>query len=144
VNFHLELSNPDYQEEVSVQAEHVRKALELDYSLPLSKLHIVVEEGEDVSLYQRPYERYIRTLNERNNMKMNVYEQPKNVIEKVYLDLENASTTKSHNVKIDILQKSLGSLVGIEESEYVSDSQLDLVDSEVHAERLRHQQENLY
>jgi hypothetical protein len=39
VNFHIELAKSDLQEDLAVKAEaHIKKALALDYSVPLGKV----------------------------------------------------------------------------------------------------------
>jgi len=35
------------------------KAIKLDPSIPLHKINVKFENSEDLSLYQRPYERYL-------------------------------------------------------------------------------------
>ena len=56
-------------------------------------------------------------MREKVRLKQNLYVEPRNDIEKVILDLESASLSKSENMRIDILQKCLGTLVNLEERE---------------------------
>ncbi|EAR90704.2 hypothetical protein TTHERM_00705200 (macronuclear) [Tetrahymena thermophila SB210] len=145
VNFHLELAKSELAEENTLNAGvHIRKALQLDYSIPLAKVKNLVKEDQDKSLYQRPYERYLKSLQDKINLKSNQNAEAKTVVEKVILDLENAMNQKQENTKIDILQKCLGSLVNLEEKEYVLDEKRDLVEEEINKEKLKHKQDNLY
>ncbi|KAL4435549.1 hypothetical protein ABPG74_020325 [Tetrahymena malaccensis] len=145
VNFHLELAKSELAEENPNKAGvHIRKALQLDYSIPLAKVKNLVKEDQDKSLYQRPYERYLKSLQDKINLKQNQNAEAKTVVEKVILDLENAMNQKQEGTKIDILQKCLGSLVNLEEKEYVLDEKRDLVEEEINKEKLKHKQDNLY
>lgn len=84
VNFHLELAKSDLQEDYHTKAnEHIQKALELDYSNPLTKIKVKYDEGEDLSLYQRPYDRYLISLRDKIKLKLNIYGESKTVIENV-------------------------------------------------------------
>lgn len=56
----------------------------------------------------------------------------------MFLDLEIALNQKQENTKIDILQKCLGSIVNLEEKEFVLDTTRDLVEEEDNRERLKH------
>jgi hypothetical protein len=53
VNLHIELAKADLLDDFAIKADaHIRKALQLDYSLPLAKLSTVkIEPDEDVALY---------------------------------------------------------------------------------------------
>ena len=80
------------QDDFMKAEEHIRKALSLDYSIPFLKVQqkyngsnnqSKIDEEEDLSLYQRPYDRYLTMLRDKIKLKNNVYNDPKNVIEKV-------------------------------------------------------------
>lgn len=59
----MELAKSDLFDDFAVKAEaHIRKALELDCSIPLSKLGFKLDEEEEASLYQRPYDKYLKSL----------------------------------------------------------------------------------
>jgi hypothetical protein len=104
VNFHVELAKTDLQEDLAVKAEaHIRKALALDYSIPVGKVQFKIDEDEDLSLYQRPYDKYLNNLKEKIKLKQNIYADPKNEIERVILNLESAALSKSENMRIDVL-----------------------------------------
>lgn len=91
MNYHIELAKSDLQEDFAVKAEaHIRKAMALDYSIPLGKVQFKYEEGEDLGLYQRPYDKYLRNLEEKIRLKQNIYGEPKNEIERVISNLESA------------------------------------------------------
>ncbi len=52
INFHLEIAKYEMQEEFLTNAEkHIHKALLLDTSIPLNKVTLKYDEGEDLSLY---------------------------------------------------------------------------------------------
>ena len=57
VNFHLEIAKYWISEDTLSRAEqHLQKALELDYSIPLRMLQegptkVQIDEGEDIELY---------------------------------------------------------------------------------------------
>ncbi|CAD8135763.1 unnamed protein product [Paramecium octaurelia] len=145
VNFHIELAKSDLQEDLAVKAEqHIKKALQLDYSVPLGKVQFKYDEGEDLGLYQRPYDKYLRNLEEKIRLKLNIYQEPKNDIERVITQLENVQAAKSENLRIDILQKCLGTIVNLQEQEYWYDTKLDLVEEEQNREKVLKKQENLY
>ena len=60
VNLHLELAKSDFiDDSISKADTHINKAIKLDPSIPLSKLKDKFNEEEDLSLYQRPNERYL-------------------------------------------------------------------------------------
>jgi len=101
--------------------------LELDYSNPLTKIKVKYDEGEDLSLYQRPYDRYLISLRDKIKLKLNIYGESKTVIENVIQNLESVTLSKGENMRIEILQKSLGSLVNLEERDYYYDPARDLV-----------------
>ena len=85
VNLHLELAKSDMQEDYNTSAEtHIRKALALDYSVPLKAIQdkIKIDPGEDLALFQRPYDRYLNQIKEKIRLKGTHYDH-KNDIEKV-------------------------------------------------------------
>lgn len=46
-NLHFEIAKSEMQNDLVVKAEQqLRKALELDYSIPLKKLNVKIDEGE--------------------------------------------------------------------------------------------------
>jgi len=47
-----------------------------------------IDEGEDLGLYQRPYDKYLNSLKDKIRIKKNIYGEPKNEIERVIIDLE--------------------------------------------------------
>lgn len=70
VNFHIELAKSELQDDLAVKAEaHIHKALQLDYSIPLNKVQFKIEEDEDLSLYQRVYDKYLTNLKEKIKLK---------------------------------------------------------------------------
>lgn len=150
VNFHFELAKTDLQSDLVVKADvQINKALALDYSIPLKKITTKIDEGENIALYQRPYDRFLYNLKEkiRIRLKQNTYSEPKNEIEKVIIDLEslesNTGATKSENMRIDLLQKCFGTLVNMVERDYEADPSLDLVEEEIKKEALKKKQNNL-
>lgn len=150
VNLHFELAKTELQSDLVVKADiQIAKALALDYSIPLKKIISKIDEGENVALYQRPYDRFLHSLKEkiRIRLKQNTYSEPKNEIEKVIIDMEslesNTGATKSENMRIDLLQKCFGTLVNMQERDYEIDPSLDLIEEEVKKEALKHKQNNL-
>lgn len=95
INFHLELAKIElYENEYATKADlHIEKALKLDHSIPITKIQSQnkkVDPAEDSSLYQRPYQRYLVALRDKIKLKLKVFSEDKDVIEKVILDLESA------------------------------------------------------
>jgi hypothetical protein len=117
---------------------HLQKALQLDCSIALAKVRHKYDPSEDLSLYQRPSEKYLIALRDKVKLKLNVYAEAKDTIEKVILDLESAQISKYENTKIDILQKCLGSLVSLQDAPYYEDAAEDLVEEETAKRRLKH------
>ena len=74
MNFHLEVAKIElYEYDLAQKAEkHIQKALQLDYSIPVSEIKIF-KEHEDLSLYQRRYERYLVALSDKIKLKINIY-----------------------------------------------------------------------
>jgi hypothetical protein len=83
-------------------------------------------------------------LRDKIKLKLKVFTEDKDVIEKVILDLESAQTSKYENTKMDILQKCLGSLVKLKEQEFYADPALDLVTEEIEARKLDHDRKQVY
>ena len=102
-----------------------------------------MDEGEDSSIYQRPYERHLKQMLDRVNLKQNIYALPKDDIEKVIMQLESASLANSENMRIDRLQKCLGTLFMMNDKEYKVEPEKDLVDEEIEKEKLLFKQKQL-
>ena len=119
------------------------KALSLDPSIPQNKIPVKMDEGEDSSIYQRPYERHLKQMLDRVNLKQNIYALPKDDIEKVIMQLESASLANSENMRIDRLQKCLGTLFMMNDKEYKVEPEKDLVDEEIEKEKLLFKQKQL-
>ena len=63
VNFHIELAKSDIQEDNLVLAEgQILKAISLDYSIPLNQVKVKYDPDEDLSLFQRPYDKVLQYL----------------------------------------------------------------------------------
>ncbi len=63
VNFHIELAKSDIQEDNLVLAEgQILKAISLDYSIPLNQVKLKYDPDEDLSLFQRPYDKVLQYL----------------------------------------------------------------------------------
>jgi hypothetical protein len=63
VNFHIELAKSDIQDDNLVLAEgQILKAISLDYSIPLNQVKVKYEPDEDLSLFQRPYDKVLQYL----------------------------------------------------------------------------------
>lgn len=63
VNLHLELAKSDFQDDSISKADtHVSKAIKLDPSIPITKIKDKIQDEEDLSLYQRPNQRYLTHL----------------------------------------------------------------------------------
>ncbi len=66
VNFHLELAKSDIQDDNLLLAEQqILKALALDYSLPLTEVRAKYEPDEELALYQRPFDRVLKQLQQK-------------------------------------------------------------------------------
>jgi hypothetical protein len=93
VNFYIELAKTLLQDDFNKAEEYISKALSLDYSIPLAKVPFKIDEGEDLGLYQRPYDKYLNNLKDKIRIKKNIYGEPKNEIERVIIDLEQAQNS---------------------------------------------------
>lgn len=64
VKLHLELAKTYFSSEstFSKVEEHILKAMDLDYTIPINKITHKYNPEEDLSLYQRPYDRYIQAI----------------------------------------------------------------------------------
>lgn len=84
LNFHLELAKSELFDDATFKAaEHIRKALRLDYTIPLAKVKNHLKDDSDRSLYQRPYEKYLKSLLDKINLKLTINVEAKTVVEKV-------------------------------------------------------------
>jgi len=73
---------------------NIMKAIKLDPSIPLHKLNVKFESSEDISLYQRPYERYLEDFREKILLKTMQAIDP-NPLDTVTQDLWNVADQKS-------------------------------------------------
>lgn len=89
------------------------KAIKLDPSIPIHKINVKFESSEDLSLYQRPYERYLEDFREKILLKTMQTIEP-NQLDTVAQDLWNVADQKSETTRIDILQKCLKTLLTLE------------------------------
>ena len=145
VNYHLEIAKIEIEQGFLMKAEqNLNKALALDYSLAINKIKEKPDAEEDLSLYQRPFDRHLKLLKDRVTLKQSIYAVPDNYIENVIMELETAASSKSENMRMEVLQKCLGILVSNEEPEFYNDPAKEMVSEEVEAARVKHKQKNLY
>lgn len=70
------------------------KAIKLDPSIPLHKINVKFEPSEDISLYQRPYDRYLEDFREKILLKTMQTIDP-GPLDVVMQDLWNVADQKS-------------------------------------------------
>ena len=145
VNLYLEIAKIEIEDEYYSKAEiNLQKALNLDYSVAVNKIQAKPDEGEDIGLYQRPYDRYLNWLKKKIVLKQNLYKIHEDDIERVITDLETIASSKNENTRMEVLQKCLGVLGNIElKKHYYRDPALELVKEEFDQRELKFNQENL-
>ena len=129
---HLELAKIYFgNEQMFPEVErNILRAIKLDHSIPIGKLQFKFEPEEDPSLYHRPYDRYLQSFREKILLKTMQNMDP-HPLDTVVTDLWNVVEQKSETARIDTLQKSLRTILNLEEEEYKPDDSKMLVEEEI-------------
>jgi hypothetical protein len=108
----------------------------IDYSLAKNKLQVELEEDEDPSEHQRPFDKLIKAIKQKLDLKLNIYGEPETILEQIITDVENAKTTKNLYLRETLLDKVLKELIDYEEPEFEPDLTKNLVQEEIDKEEM--------
>ena len=112
----------------------LKKALDIDYSLTLKQIPGDLKEDDDPNDSQRPYQKVLKFLLKKLQLKTNLYGgDPDNIQDQIVVDVENAKSTKNTKMRETLLGKALKDLQEFEEPEFEVDPEADMVEEEIKA-----------
>ena len=109
VCLHLELAKYEIEQDfLSKATMQLKKALRIDYSAVKKNLGIDLTEDDNPDDFARPFDRAIKFLLKKLNLKTNLYGGgSESIHELIILDVENAKTTKNSQMRETLLKKAL-------------------------------------
>lgn len=91
-----------------------------------------MKDDDDPSDFQRPYQKLLKLLLKKLQLKTNLYGgDPDNIQDMIVIDVENAKTTKNSKMRETLLGKALKDLIEYEEGDFEVDPSEDMVEEEV-------------
>jgi hypothetical protein len=135
---HFELAKFNLESDLLQEADkHLIRALTFDYSIPLGKIN--PKPGEHIAYLQRNLEQYLVYLKRYAGTKLNIYNEPDNIIDKIIFQLDTIKTSKHEEARLETIGQCIKLAKQYSPLDFYYDESKDLVEEEVNELRAKHE-----
>jgi hypothetical protein len=135
---HFELAKFNLESDLLQEADkHLIKALTFDYSIPLGKIN--AKPGEHIAYLQRNLEQYLVYLKRSVGVKLDIYGDQENAIDKIIFELDTVKSSKHDEARIDVIKRCTNFAKLYAPQDFTYDESKDLVEEEINDLKAKHE-----